>query len=280
MDRPPGYGGSIGNGAGPLPPVPPSDSAPADRSTPPPTPTRDYPIRGAPGPHRGPGPGPAPDAVLRHHAVGHGRDRPLPNVPAAGVLRVGLVAPDGSTRWLGPSRSMAGRTSVTVPADDRPAVGLVLLATSASAGAVATTSVGEALVRTAGQGTYRVDGSLRDIVTGSRWHYVGPDGYFSVFAPRTADGRAWVVGAAGATARVVDSSPWGSETVRVDSSRTATLVRSEQYESGWRATVTSGDHQSAETVRRLGLVQAVTVRPGSIWCASPITRRAPTRAWP
>jgi hypothetical protein len=157
---------------------------------------------------------------------------------------------------------MADRTSVTVQSDGRPAVGIVLVAPARPPAAATTVSVGEALVRTAGQGTYRVDGSLRDIVTGGRWHYVGPDGSFSVFAPRTADGRAWVVGAAGATARVLDSSPWGSETIRVDSSRRATLVRSEQYESGWRATVTSGDHQSDETVRRRGLVQAVTVPAG------------------
>jgi hypothetical protein len=265
VDRPPGYSASIGNGAGPLPPVAPSATAPADRSTPAPTPTRDYQFVAPPAPTVALAPGQLRTQYFGTTLSVTAVTIPLPSVPAGGALRVGLVDPDGSTSWLGFSRSTVGRTSLTVSADHRPAVGLVLLASAAppSIGAGATASVGEALVRTAGQGTYRVDGSLRDIVTGGRWHYIGPDGYFSVFAPRTADGRAWVVGAAGATARVVDSSPWGSETIRVDASRSATLVRSEQYESGWRASVTStGGHQTAEAVQRRGLVQAVTVPAG------------------
>jgi len=132
--------------------------------------------------------------------------------------------------------------------------------------ATAPVTVGDALVRTAGQGTYRVDGSLRDIVSPPRWHFVGTDGVFSVFAPTFARGRAWVIGDVSATARVVSDSPWGDETIRVDTQKPATLVRSVQFTSGWQATVTtagpgsSGSHPA--TVRRLGLVQSVTVGAG------------------
>jgi hypothetical protein len=126
-------------------------------------------------------------------------------------------------------------------------------------------TVGDAIVRTAGQGTYRVDGSLRDIVTGPRWHFVGTDSVFAVFAQPGARGRAWVTGASGASARVVSDAPWGAETIRVDTPRPATLVRSVQFAAGWQATVTGTGADAAPhsvTVQRAGLIQSVSVPPG------------------
>jgi hypothetical protein len=155
----------------------------------------------------------------------------------------------------------------------RAASGIVLLAGSSSAGAGAVTvepvTVGAALIRTAGQGTYRVDGSLRDLVAPSRWRFVGRDGVFSVFAQASASGRAWVTGAAPGAARVVSDTPWGDETIRVDAPRRAVLIRSVQFATGWQATVTpvgAGGRAAvarAVPVERSGLLQSVSVPAGT-----------------
>jgi hypothetical protein len=95
------------------------------------------------------------------------------------------------------------------------------------------------------------------------------DGDFCVFAQPAAKGRAWIAGDAAARARVVSDTPWGDETIRVDTDTRATLVRSVQYISGWQATVTTvataghgGTNTSSVVVRRLGLIQSVTVPAG------------------
>jgi len=277
VDRPPRFTGSIANGAVALPPVAPDPTAPPDRSTPGPTPPGDFAFA----------PPSAPTATL---TAGTPRTQYFGTVLAvtavtvpfpaggSGGLRVGLLSRDGrTTTWLGPSRSVAGRTEITADNPDAAdaASGIVLLVTPAPApgrapsGTPSAVPVGDALVRTAGQGTYRVDGSLRDTVTPPQWRYVGMDGVFSVFAQPGARGRAWVTGAASATAHVVSASPWGNETIRVDTSRRATLVRSVQFASGWQATVTATgpDGRGAgvprpAVVRRSGLLQAVTVPAG------------------
>ena len=95
-------------------------------------------------------------------------------------------------------------------------------------------------MRTAGQGTYRIDGSLRDIVTAPRWRFVGMDGDFCclrpVGRPRSRLGRR----RSGVTARVVSDTPWGTETIRVDATARRSSIRSVQFSTGWQATVTSG----------------------------------------
>jgi hypothetical protein len=203
---------------------------------------------------------------------------PLPS-GGTGSLRLGLESPDGrTTSWLGPARPLTGRTEITFPAPSGPrsASAIVLLAQPAAAAnplSAPPVTVGGALVRTAGQGTYRVDGSLRDIMTPPRWHFVGVDSVFAVFSETGARGRAWVTGDSSATARVTSDSPWGDETIRVETDRSATLVRSVQFSSGWQATITGGHAvDDVETghgararpavVRRFGLLQAVTVPAG------------------
>jgi hypothetical protein len=144
------------------------------------------------------------------------------------------------------------------------ATGIVLMVSSGPP-----LTIGAPLVRTAGQGTYRIDGSLRDIVTRPHWHFVAMDGDFGVFACPGARGRAWVSGDRSATAHVVSDSPWGDETIRVATGHRATLVRSVQFSSGWQATVTalqSGGRTTgadrAVAVTRQGLVQGVAVPAG------------------
>ncbi len=271
VDRPPGYRGSLSAGASPLPPVSPDPSAPADTSRPGPTTPGDYLFV----------PPPSPTAAL---TSGYVRTQyfgtvlsvtavtvPLP-FPEDGTLRVGLLSPGGkTTSWLGPAASVARHTAITFRAGgSRPASGIVLLAGTTPGAAVTEQSVavGAALVRTAGQGTYRVDGSLRDFVDPPRWRFVGRDGVFSVFAQSVARGRAWVTGGAPAAAHVVSDEPWGAETIRVDSHGPALLVRSVEFATGWRATVTPvgvdgtlGTSRSVP-VQRLGLLQAVSVPAG------------------
>ncbi len=261
VSRPPNYGGSVLNGAPLLPPVGPDPSAPPDRAPAAPTPPGDY-VFVSP---------PAPTAML---SAGDPRTQyfgtvlsvtavtvPLASTADTGDLRVGLLSPDGGrTTWLGPAVSLAGKSEITVDSAPQAASGIILLSTAATA------AVGDAVVRTAGQGTYRVDGSLRDIVTAPRWRYLGNDGAFSVFAQPSARGRAWVTGDPSATARVVSDSPWGDEIIRVSTHHQGTLVRSEQFASGWEATITgttpgAGSSRSA-VVRRSDLIQAVTVPAG------------------
>jgi len=129
--------------------------------------------------------------------------------------------------------------------------------------------VGAAVVRTAGQGTYRVDGSLRDAVAPGRWRFKGMIGRFCVFTQPSAAGRAWVEGKPGGEVRVVSTTPWGDETLKVTAARPTTVIRSEQFATGWQATVMTeaapGDRPSRHPalVRRAGLLQAVAVPAGT-----------------
>ncbi|HEY7946862.1 MAG TPA: hypothetical protein VID75_04250 [Acidimicrobiales bacterium] len=267
VNPPPGYTGSALNGAPFLPPVGPNPSAPPDRSPAAPTPAGDF-VFAAP---------PSPTAVLsaavpRTQYFGTvlsvtSVTVPLTSSAETGALRIGLVSADGRrTTWLGAPMALAGNDEITVPAAARSSCGIVLRSTTS------TVTVGDVVVRTAGQGTYRVDGSLRDIVTPPRWRYTGQDGVFDVFEQPSAPGRAWLTGDPSGTARVVSDTAWGDETIRVDTTHRATLVRSVQFATGWQATITgagaaagsgtgSGSARSA-VVQRSGLVQSVTVPAG------------------
>jgi hypothetical protein len=284
VDRPPHDGGTIANGATRLPPVGPDPSAPVDRAVPGPTPAGDYVDTTAPAPTAALTPGQRRTqyfgTVLSVRAV------TVPLSPADGGdggdrLRIGVLSPDGrSTTWLGAPLPVDGRSTVTAIAAGGPggagvpASGVVLLPVGTTAAppvaAAAPVDVGAALVRTAGQGSYRVDGSLRDIVAPPRWQFLGTVGDFDLFAQPSARGRAWVTGDGSATAHVVSDSPWGAQTIRVTTHRAATLVRSEQFASGWQATVTPAGPDGAPdgapraaVVKRSGLVQAVAVPAGS-----------------
>ncbi|MGH9017848.1 MAG: hypothetical protein ACRDY1_08900 [Acidimicrobiales bacterium] len=274
VGRPPHYTASMANGAVPLPPVSgttttTSSSVPsAGAAEPGPTPRSDYTYA-------------APPSALSTVAAGSPRTQyfgtilrvssvtvPLPD-GGGGALRVGLLSSGGAiTTWLGPAQPVAGRSSLTFSSPPssstgvRAASGIVL---STEPGTAASVAVGAALVATAGQGTYRVDGSLRDIVTTPRWHFDGMDmpGVFAVFASTEAMGRAWVAGRPSA-AHVVSDTAWGAETIRVVTPRRATLVRAVQYAAGWQATVTdaAGGDARAAAVQRHGLQEAVTVPAG------------------
>ncbi|HUY63086.1 MAG TPA: hypothetical protein VMV14_01060 [Acidimicrobiales bacterium] len=186
------------------------------------------------------------------------------------VLRVGLLSPDGrSTRWLqGPAGTFVlpdAATSALQLALPRPAsaAGLVL---SVPPGATPVT-VADVVLDTAGQGVYRLDGSLRDVVRAPRWHYAGRIGVFCVFTQAKASGLAWTLSVGPSSARIVSDAPWGTEVVRVHSTTGAVLVRDEAYDAGWQATVAPvvGERgvSAPALVLRYGVVQAVAVPAGT-----------------
>jgi hypothetical protein len=278
---------SVFNGSTPIPPVAPSSRAPVDTTTPPPTPTNNYLYAPAPAqtlslvpgrprtqylgtvlsvtsvivPVQAGSPGPA----------ANGSSAVASPAPEEGV-RVGLVSPDGRrTTWIGSAPAgpgPPGTAVVTAPAPTA-ASGIVLEATPGGSVPSAPVTIGAAVLRTEGQGTYRVDGSLRDAVAPGRWRFAGMIGQFCIFTEASAAGRAWVEKGPSGAAHIVSSTPWGDETIRVTTARPATLVRSEQFATGWQATVTTSPphggppSRHAVPVRRQGLIQAVSVPAGT-----------------
>jgi hypothetical protein len=184
---------------------------------------------------------------------------------------VGLLSPDGRhTTWIGSAPAGPGPpgTATVAARAPTPASGIVLEALPGGLAPTAPVEIGAAVVRTAGQGTYRVDGSLRDAVTPGRWRFAGMIGDFCIFTQASAAGQAWVENGPPGAAHVVSSTPWGDQVIRVTTTRPATLLRSEQFATGWQATVTTtpshgGSAHHAVAVRRQGLIQAVPVPAGT-----------------
>ena len=250
----------------PLPPGPPDRSpagAAADAAGAPPTPVRDlsqfFP---APSATTTLGAGGARTfffgTVLAVSAV----TLPATGSPGGGRVRVGLLGPTGAgVRWLdGPAGEPAGAAIRLRAPGAPPAAGLVL-AVVGGAGA----TVGTPELHTAGQGTYRLDGPMRDVVGLPTWRFTGTLDGFGVFEERPA-GAAFVSPAGAGTARVVDAPPWGTDRIEVTTSAPATLVRNEAFADGWQASITAAGRAGpavAAPVERRGLVQAVRVPAGT-----------------
>jgi hypothetical protein len=286
----PGAPLSVFNGLTPIPPVAPSTKAPADTTTAPPTPTNNYQYAPAPAPTRSMVPGRPLTQYLGTVLSVTSVTVPIEagsSAAAAGggesSLRVGLLSPDGHrTTWIGSVSTGPGPAGTAVVAAPAPTPASAIVLETAAPGPVspatvsratvspATVKIGAAVLKTAGQGTYRVDGSLRDVVTPAQWRFARMIGRFCVFTTASAEGRAWVQGGPTGAARVVSSTPWGDETIRVTTARPALLLRSEQFATGWQATVTTvtaprgvAQSRTAVGVRRQGLIQAVEVPAGT-----------------
>jgi hypothetical protein len=272
---PPGFPASQVSEFTPIPPLPPDRHAPPEERTPPPTPPSDFGISPPPPTTVTVASGTTVTQYFGAALEVSSVTIPLTADDAPGALpRLGLVSRDGRrTIWLR-TPAHSGSDQVTARPGRRAvgAIGIVVQApasgVTAAPGRAGGLTVGEAVVRTAGQGTYRVDGTLRDAVGGPAWRYAGTIGPFCVFTRTDTMGHAWVTGDPSATARLVSSYPWGDETVRITTSRPATLVRSEQYSGGWQATVSTdepgGGHTTRHpTVRPHGLIQAVHVPAGT-----------------
>lgn len=269
---PPGVTATVPGGAVPtpaataLPPVAPDRSAPPSTLSAPPTPPVDF-SKFLP-PARDVGLTPGSARTLFFGAVLAVRSIAVSVSSSAGHagarLRVGVLSPHGaSVRWLEGPAGTAAADDVRVDVPGAPdAAGVVLEQTVASAG---TLEVGAPVVATAGQGTYRVEGGLRDVVTAPVWRFAGSLDDFAVFTEAPAGAVYLEPGSAG-TARVVSAPAWGNDRIEVHATRPALLVRDEAYDGGWQATVSpvpgSGSGRRLPVVRH-GLVQAVAVPAGT-----------------
>lgn len=192
------------------------------------------------------------------------------DLPVSGTarLRVGLLGADGTrVRWLeGPAGAPSSAGNLVAPAPGAPqSAGLVVERVDDAAGAQAT-EVGPAVVTTAGQGTYRLDGGLRDVVDTPRWSFAGDVDDFAVFEEQPS-GEAVLVPAGAGTAQVVSAPSWGADRIEVRTNTSALLVRNEAWASGWQAMLAPAPGARGPTrslpVWRHGLVQAVRVPAGT-----------------
>lgn len=183
-------------------------------------------------------------------------------------LRLGLVSADGrSVHWLEGPQGIVLAGGLRVAVQGSPEVSGIVVVQVPGTGPPPTVSMGQAVVDTAGQGTYRLDGGLRDVVTEPDWHFAGTIGVFSVFTESDAVGRAYLTQSSAGSATVTSDPAWGTETIEVRTTRPATLVRDVTFASGWQAEITPPPNASGPTVSvdvvRHGLVQSVKVPAGT-----------------
>lgn len=199
---------------------------------------------------------------------------PPPRGQGAPALRVDLAAPSarshGATLRVTALAAVHGLHAVATFAGRRPVLSVIVR----NDGARPVTL--EAVVADAGQPAERLalDGPLQGVLRPTHWKYETTVGSLMAWRNLRAAGRAWLQPAGARAAdpaqrapgavRTVTSSPAGSSTTVVSTSRPALLVRSEAYATGWTARLTplGGGPTKAVTVRPLGVVQAVPVPPG------------------
>lgn len=218
---------------------------------------------------------------------------PVSATAPASTVRIGLLQADGSgTKWLTATTPVGpSATTVTAVADVETAHGAYDAADGLVFRTTGRVSLGRASLSTSDEGTYKLDGALVDAVTGPTWRTDGQIGIFPLFTTSSAAGRAWVQPPAPATtaatlvpragttaasgadgsARVVSDTSWGGETIEIHAASASTLVRSEGYDPGWRATIARANSSGTESgavrsvpVTRSGVVQAVEV-PAGTW---------------
>ncbi len=253
----------------PLPPVPPDRRGPPSPVSAPPTPVADYSQFAPPQRSVALTSGVARTwyfgTTLAVHTISMAVSAAVPGASGVRRLRVGVLTADSAgVHWLeGPDGvPAAGTLRVDVPgAPD--ASGVVIEQTGPSR---AQLSVQAPLVATAGQGTYRLEGGLSQIVTPPTWSYAGTLEGFAMFEEVPAGSTSLLPASAG-TARVVSAPDWGDDRIDVHLDRPAVLLRNEAYARGWQATLspepgTAGPSRALAVVRH-GLVQAVSLPAGS-----------------
>ena len=172
-------------------------------------------------------------------------------------LRFGLVSPGGVTYWA-PKPILESALSLGVAfAHPVEAVALVTSATRLR------TSIGSPLVTTADRTHYVADGQLEGAVVPPRWSFQGVDGSFAVFADEFARPALTILGSPRAWVRAIAGPTFAPSAAFVYSPGGAVLIRSEAAIPGWSAIWRPKVGPAVSlSVRRAGLVQAVTVPPG------------------
>ncbi len=180
---------------------------------------------------------------------------------AAAGTQIGLMAPDGSTRWY---RAQAPARSALVITLPRPMASIAVLGQAHGAPC----PLGPPSISAAGGSVFVADGQLQGALMPSRWKFAGFDGSFAVFANPLAQGPLHLAAlpgrsAAGAWVTVSSGAPADPTVATVFSPQGVRVVRSVAAIPGWTATW-QPRHGAAATlaVQRAGLVQAVDVPPG------------------
>jgi hypothetical protein len=175
--------------------------------------------------------------------------------------QIGLMAADGSTRWLPAHAVSSSSLGITVL---QPVASVAVVARAHGAAV----SLGPPSVTVAGGGVFVADGQLQGVLVPPHWQFAGFDGPFAIFANRLAQpplsiwtlpGRsisgAWITGSGGAPAEPTVAT--------VFSPHGAKVVRSVAAIAGWSATWQPRHGPAARlAVQQDGLVQAVDVPPG------------------
>ena len=184
-------------------------------------------------------------------------------VPAGTRLRVGVLGPNGGTRW--PDEVVQPTAGGWAVRFDRPtpAAGLVI---DGPARAISDTST---VTGPRGNG-WAFDGRFQNAVGVDGWRFTGTwDGTFGRFARTGVRPPVWLShAAAGSSVRQLRTSDWGATVDRVIATRTTTVVWSEAYLPGWHAELAGlgGSRRGGGPLRlpvsEHGLVQSVRVPRG------------------
>lgn len=122
--------------------------------------------------------------------------------------------------------------------------------------------VAAATVTARGAATEPLDTALQIGLSQPGWHLVTVIGHVSYFKHKVPP-QVWLAGAPrAASATVLDHDAYGDLTVGVRSARPVTLVRSESWFPGWRATITNDGSTTTVPVARRGLIQSVALPAG------------------
>jgi hypothetical protein len=173
-------------------------------------------------------------------------------------IRVGVLGPGGTLAF--PTAVVTTTGSGWSVRFREPVVASGIVVDGPSAHAVAETST----VTTTSGVRYELDGPFQAAFGQSSWHQHGFVFGYARFVTSKLGPKVAVNGVPGATARVLSTTQWGTETDAVDTPRSALVVRSEAYLAGWRveAVPVGGGPARTLPVVKVGLIQGVVVPAG------------------
>ena len=180
---------------------------------------------------------------------------------AAAGTQIGLMAPDGSTRWYRARALTRSTLGITLP---KPVPGIAVLGQAQGA----PSPLGPPSVVVSDGSVFVADGQLQNALVPSHWKFAGFDGPFAVFANPSAQGPLHIQAlpgrsASGAWLTVSGGGPAEPAAAMVYSPHGVRVVRSVAAIPGWTATWQPKQGPArALAVQRDGLVQAVDVPPG------------------
>jgi hypothetical protein len=180
---------------------------------------------------------------------------------AAAGTQIGLMMPDGATRWF---RSSAPRPSLLAISLPHPVTSVAVVAQAGGE----PSHLGPLSIVDSDGTVFVANGQLQNALVPPRWGYAGHDGSFAVFVDHFARGPLSLEAlpgrsTAGASVRRVAGSATEPTAATVFSPHGVRVIRSVTATAGWSATWHPRRGPAAAlAVRRAGLVQAVDVPPG------------------